>query len=163
MHASVQPPAEHQAHADARTDVHEREVVGFLANAERPLGERGGVHVVLDRERRTERRAQPGERLRLVPARQAAGQRHQVPLRVVDTGAADDRLGDRRAGDPCVRAQVVGEPDKLGDPAVDAGGNHRGALVGARSVSTPGGAPAACRMRRAAYGLDLGRVLSSGH
>ena len=82
MHAAVQPAAEYQAHADARADVHEREVVGVLADTERALGERRRVHVVLDRKRGAERRPQPGQGLRLVPAWQAAGQRHQVPLRV---------------------------------------------------------------------------------
>ena len=82
----------------------------------RPLGQRGRVHVVLDRERGAERLAQPGERLRPVPAGQPAGQRHQVPLRVVDARAADDGLGDAVARDPGARAQLVGERRRVPRP-----------------------------------------------
>ncbi len=125
VHAAVQPAAEHQAHADTGADVHEREAVGLLADTERPLGQRRRVHVVLDRERGAERRAQPDHGLRLVPAGQAAGQRHQVPLRVVDAGAADDRRGYPVAGDPGARAQLVGELDELGHPVADRRRAHR--------------------------------------
>ena len=131
VHAAVQPAAEHQAHADARADVHPGEAVGLLPDAERALGERGRVHVVLDRERGAERRPQPGERLRLVPAGQAAGQRHQVPLRVVDARAADNRRGDLGAGDPGARAQLVGELDKLRHPVADRCRAHRHGQPGA--------------------------------
>ena len=119
VHAAVQPATEHEPHADAGAHVHEREAVRVPAHPVGALGEGRRVHVVLDRERGPERRPQPGQRLRLVPAGQAAGQRHQVPLRVVDARAADNRRGDLGAGDPGARAQLVGELDKLSDAVAD--------------------------------------------
>ena len=67
----------------------------------------------------------PASGLRLIPAGQAAGQGHQVPLRVVDAGAADDRLGDLGARYPDARAQLVRERDKLGDAIAQRGRVHR--------------------------------------
>ena len=58
------------------------------------LGERRGINVVLDHELLAERRPKIGQHGRPAPAGQAACQRDRVVPRVVDAGAADDRLGD---------------------------------------------------------------------
>jgi len=62
VRAAHQLAADDEAHADARADVHEGEVVDLPAVAERPLGQGGSVHVVLHHQRRAERLAQAGQR-----------------------------------------------------------------------------------------------------
>ena len=49
VHAAAQPAAEDEAHADARADVHESEALTGTPVAVGLLGERGRVHVVLER------------------------------------------------------------------------------------------------------------------
>ena len=56
--AAVERAVEHDAAADAGAEREHDEVVGAAARAEPPLGERGGVRVVLDRRRHAEALAQ---------------------------------------------------------------------------------------------------------
>jgi oligopeptide/dipeptide ABC transporter ATP-binding protein len=120
VRTAEQLAADDQPHADARANVHEREIVDIPAVAERALGQGGGVHVVLHHQRRPERLPQPGQRRGAVPATQAAGELQRVPARVVDSRAADHGLGDGRPWHARVLAQHVRQLDELGHPPADA-------------------------------------------
>jgi hypothetical protein len=128
VRAAQQLTAEDEAHPDAGPDVREGEVVDLAAVAQGAFGQGGGVHVVLQDQRRPERLPQSGQRRRAVPAAQAAGELQGVAARVIDAGTADHGLGDGRTGHVRVLAQQVGQLHQLGDPGPDAGGvsPHRG-------------------------------------
>ena len=111
-------------------DRDEGEVVRLPAVPVRALGQRRRVHVVLHDQRLAERLPQAVQHRRAIPAGQAAGERHRVAPRIVDTGAADHGLGDRWPGQPGRRAQLVREPGQLGDPAADAGGARPRPTIG---------------------------------
>lgn len=89
--------------------------------AERLLGQRGRIRVVLHHQVRPEAVPQPAQHLGLAPAGQPAGDGELAQPRVVHPGAADHGLGDRGAGHAHLSAQPVGQPDQLGDPAAHAG------------------------------------------
>jgi hypothetical protein len=122
VRAAQQLAADDEAHADARADMHEGEVVDLPAVAQSAFGQGGGVHVVLHHQRWPERLPQPGQRRRAVPAAQPASEFHGVAARIVDAGTADHGLSDGRTGHARVLAQQTGQLDQFGDPGPDAGG-----------------------------------------
>jgi hypothetical protein len=122
VRAAEQLVADDQAHADARADVHEREAVHLPAVPVGPLGQGRRIHVVLHHQGLPEHLPQARQHRRAVPAGQAAGEGHGVAAGVVDTGAADDRLGHVRQRETGLGAQALGQADQFLDPAAPAGG-----------------------------------------
>jgi hypothetical protein len=116
MHAPVERPADHQAHADAGADVDERERASVPAMAMLALGEGRCIHVVLDHELGAERLAQLGHDGRPAQTGQLAGHGDGIPARIVNTWAADHRLGNGRPGDARGAAQLIRESDQLSHP-----------------------------------------------
>ena len=91
---AVQPSAEHGGQAEADADPDQHEVVDARGRADRALGHRGQVDVVLDRHRPAQVGAQRVEHA-LVPGGQVHGQPQVTGARVEHAGGADHERPQR--------------------------------------------------------------------
>src|SRR5215469_3619163 len=92
VYAAVQVALDHQAHANAGPDPHEREGTDLTAVAVLALSQGRGVDVVLHNELIAESGPQLGDDRRLAPACQLSGQDDRLVAGIVDAGTADHRL-----------------------------------------------------------------------